>query len=170
MKYLVNNLILTAIVLAGCNSAMRGEASPKALTAQTIYRSMLCAGQQAAPVLRWITAEDAYQEMYPGIVPDHPDGHPVSAPTVDFSEDAVLLISMGQRRTAGYNLELSRDLLRLRNGELTLPVVWTEPADGLFVAQVITHPCLIITLPRRDIRSVTVIDQNGSVLLSGERK
>jgi len=170
VKYLFNCQFLAAMLLAGCSSAMTGEAPPQELTAQTIYRSTLCGGQQAAPALRWIKAEDAYREMYPVIVPGQPDGRPASAPVVDFSEDSVLLISMGQRRTAGYKLALSSDPLRLRDGELTVPVEWTEPDDGLFVAQVITHPCMIITLPQRDIRSITVIDQYGSVLLSGERK
>jgi hypothetical protein len=58
----------------------------------------------------------------------------------------------------------------LKDGELTVPVLWTVPADGLFVAQVITHPCIIVALPRRDIRSVTVVDQSDNVLLRSEIK
>jgi len=168
VKYLFNCLLLAAMLLAGCSRAMTGEAPPQVLIANTIYRSTLCGGQQAAPALRWIKAEDAYREMYPVIVPGQPDGRPASAPVVDFSEDSVLLISMGQRRTAGYRLALSSDPLRLRDGELTVPVEWTEPADGLFVAQVITHPCMIITVPKHDIRFVTVVDQDGKVLLRSE--
>jgi hypothetical protein len=162
--------LVVTLLLAGCNSATKGEVLPKVLTAQTLYRSMLCGGQQPAPVLRWITAEDAYQEMYPVIVPGHSDGRLASPPGVDFSGGAVLLISMGERRTAGYKLELSHDLPRLINGELTVPVVWTEPAAGLYVAQVITHPCMIITLPKHDIRFVTVVGQDGKELLRGEVK
>lgn len=168
MKYLFNCLLLATMLLAGCSSAVTGEAPPQVLIAHTIYHSTLCGGQQAAPALRWIKAEDAYRKMYPVIVPGQPDGRPASVPVVDFSVDSVLLISMGQRRTAGYRLAPSSDPLRLRDGELIVPVEWTEPADGLFVAQVITHPCMIITLPQRDISSITVIDQYGSVLLSGD--
>ncbi|NNG13111.1 MAG: protease complex subunit PrcB family protein [Halobacteria archaeon] len=166
----VNILLLAVMLLAGCNNVANKESPAEIVNARTIHRSMLCNGLQAAPLLRWITAEGVYFEMYPLVVSDHSDGRHASPPGVNFSEDAVLLISMGQRRTAGYNLELSRDPPLLRDGELTVPIVWTVPAEGLFVAQVITHPCFILTLPRRDIRSVTVMDQSGSVLLSGEIK
>jgi hypothetical protein len=170
VQYFVNIPLLTVVLLAGCNSVADKQAPAEIVNARTIHRSMLCEGLQAAPLLRWITAEDAYHEMYPLVVPGHSDGRDGSPPSVNFSEDAVLLISMGQRRTAGYNLELSRKLPQFKDGELTVPVQWTVPAEGLFVAQVITHPCMILTLPRRDIRSVTVVDQNDSVLLSNEIK
>lgn len=89
---------------------------------------------------------------------------------VDFSEEAVLLISMGQRPTAGYRLRLSTDYLHVRDGELTVPVTWTVPAAGELVAQVITHPCLILTLPRTDVRSIKVKDQADTVLLQAHTR
>jgi hypothetical protein len=156
------------MLLAGCNGVANKDSPAEMVNVRTIHRSMLCKGLQAAPLLRWITAADAYHEIYPLVVPGQSGERHANPPSVNFSEDAVLLISMGQRRTAGFNLELSQELPRLRDGELTMPVVWTVPADGLFVAQVITHPCILLTLPRRDIRSITVVDQSGNVLLSGE--
>ncbi len=170
VRYPVSISLLSVALLAACEAAVKESAPPESLTARAIYHSTLCGGQPAAPLHRWITAEAAYHDMYRVFVSGQSDEHLASPPVVDFSSDAVLLISMGQRRTAGYKLELSPDRLTLRDGDLTVPVVWTQPEDGLFVAQMITHPCIIITLPRQDISFIRVEDQNGSVLLSGAKK
>jgi hypothetical protein len=80
---------------------------------------------------------------------------------VDFSREAVLLLSMGQLATGGYGLRLAEESLPVVSGAGTLRVDWIEPPPDAFVTQALTSPCLLVALPREGYDVLRVVDQNG---------
>ena len=57
----------------------------------------------------------------------------------------------------------------MRDGVLTVRVNWREPAPGRRLAQVITHPCLLATLPNAGFTRIQIVDQQGRLRLEGKR-
>lgn len=75
-------------------------------------------------------------------------------PTVNFDEYNVYIISMGRKRTAGYAIQLTDQNADYRHGVVDLPVKLITPSQKGVLAQVITSPCKIITLPKGDYKQV----------------
>ena len=88
---------------------------------------------------------------------------PQQTPIVDFTQNGVLLLSMGQQRTGGYAIRLIDEAMHVAGGSAEIKVRWQEPDPGMMVAQVITHPCVFIKVPRGEYRIVRAIDQNNKV-------
>jgi len=77
----------------------------------------------------------------------------------------IVLVNMGERSSAGYGIQLRQAATQSRDGRLRLPVVWTTPKPGMMQAQMITHPCLVVSVAA-DFQGVDAVDQNGNILLS----
>lgn len=86
-------------------------------------------------------------------------------PAVEFKHESVLLLAMGQRPTAGYQLALAQPSLRIDDGVAVVRVLWMEPAPSSAQAQVLTSPCAMLKLPRKGYERVRVVDQNGQARL-----
>lgn len=69
-------------------------------------------------------------------------------PKVDFSTRTVVAVFLGSRPSAGYGVEVTRTR---RTGK-TLVVEWREvpPGRDSLVAQVITSPAILVSIPRFD--------------------
>ena len=70
------------------------------------------------------------------------------APHVDFSKRTVVAVFLGSRPSAGYRVEISGT----RQEGKTLIVTWREisPARDSLVAQVLTSPSHLVSIPRFD--------------------
>ena len=85
----------------------------------------------------------------------------------DSSTDLVLVaISRGEQPTPGYGFTLE-DTQR-ENGTAVVSISWKAPEAGSVLAQMTTHPCLVVGLPRNGIRRVEAVDQSGASLGSLE--
>ena len=88
-----------------------------------------------------------------------------SASSIPMDGDAqIVLINMGQQRTAGYGIRLAEDGAQLQGDTLRLSVVWEIPQPGMMQAQVITHPCLAVSV-KGEFHNVQVVDQDDRVRL-----
>ena len=67
-------------------------------------------------------------------------------PAVDFTREAVVVVAMGRRPTAGYSIRVDR-VERLA-GETTVRVVETSPGRTCVLAQVLTSPFDVVLIPR----------------------
>ena len=69
-------------------------------------------------------------------------------PKVDFTTRTVLAVFLGSRPSAGYGVEITRT----RQEGKTLIVEWREvpPGRDSLVAQVITSPAVLVSIPRFD--------------------
>lgn len=72
-----------------------------------------------------------------------------------------VLIEMGQRKTGGYGLAVSRAARLSSSGRLTLTATYVEPSSAAFVTQALTAPCVLVRLPKHEYTSAEVLDQSG---------
>ena len=79
---------------------------------------------------------------------------------VDFARERVLMIAMGQQRTGGYGLRLASTEARINQGVMDIAVDWRQPSPGSMLIQVITSPCILISLPQAKINAIRIIDQH----------
>lgn len=89
----------------------------------------------------------------------------VSLVGTKWAHEVVLIVDMGQQRTAGYGVQVSSvNLIDADQVDLALQV--TAPGRGMMVAQVLTHPYAVCRIPRAGLRpgeiTVTAHDQNGT--------
>lgn len=76
-------------------------------------------------------------------------------------DDDVLLIaiSRGRQPTPGYGFTLEE---AYRDGATAVVRVrWETPEAGAVLPQMLTHPCLVVALPRDTFQRVEAVDQHG---------
>lgn len=136
------------------------------VSAERLYNGLICGPDlQQADVL-WIDDMDTLTARFKHIADAG------SPPVVDFERHGVLLITMGERPTAGYRLNFLPGTHRvvLRGRTLQVDLAWETPPPDSIQAQVMTYPCLLLQVPRRSFNRVEIIDQNGAVRLSVDRR
>jgi hypothetical protein len=83
----------------------------------------------------------------------------------------LIAIAPGTYPTAGYTLELL-DAEPVPGDPLVLEVKLSKPPDGAILAQVVTHPCLVVGVDDKTVRRVRVVLDSkslGEVDLSSPR-
>ncbi len=84
---------------------------------------------------------------------------------VSASDDmkGVLMVSVsrGPQPTPGYGHSLAASALL--DGELQIRLHWRTPAKDAILAQMITHPCLVLGIVAADARRVVVSDETGEL-------
>ena len=73
---------------------------------------------------------------------------------VDLSREALVMVTLGQKPTAGYSVGLQSALAQ---GEsLVLDMHVNEPAPDMMVAQVVTSPCAVLAVEPRGWQQIRV--------------
>jgi len=90
-----------------------------------------------------------------------------STPAADFRYRQVLYLADEQKPTAGYALRLASPNLNVKLGVASLQLETTTP--GGVTAQVMTRPCLLLSLPGGDYQRVEAFDQTGRLWGAAER-
>lgn len=134
------------------------------LAAELLHNGLLCGADLERPAAYWITGQAELEARFRRL----DSGESAFAPMVDFSRNGVLLVTMGTQPTTGYRLNYlpPRHQVRLQGSTLRLGLAWQTPEPDSIQAQVLTQPCLVLKLPRRDFDRVRVVDQDGTVRLS----
>ena len=166
MKRWLAMLSAIAFMLIACSQNPTNETvEPDYLPADVLHNTLLCGDEFASAELRWIDDNQALQQLYQRWQQTDAE---LALPVVDFNNEQVLLITMGQQPTAGYRLNLlPQQAVALAENVLTVNVAWELPPADSLQAQVITHPCLLIRLAKVEFDSVQVVDQQGQLRLSG---
>jgi hypothetical protein len=87
----------------------------------------------------------------------------LSKPDGEETTDLLLVaISRGQQPTPGYALSL--DAAFAEGTTALIRVLWDSPPSDAVLAQVITHPCLVVGLPSASFSKVRVVDQDHDEL------
>ncbi|NEQ28599.1 MAG: protease complex subunit PrcB family protein [Microcoleus sp. SIO2G3] len=77
---------------------------------------------------------------------------PPPVPRVDFTDDQVVAVFMGEKRTGGYSVEIltveTKSSLEDDQTSLVITVAYRQPKPGDIVQEVITYPYHIITIPQ----------------------
>jgi hypothetical protein len=139
------------------------------LASETIYKGTHCggcrilSGEAQKPAAAWITdaekLEKAFRCMDKGQMPALSRTR-VSA--IDFSTHGILYVRMGRKTTGGYYLKLPPDAAVYYRKRAVVTLEWIEPEAGSIVTQAITHPCILIKLPKKQYKIIEAHDLQGN--------
>ena len=149
-------VILMSLLLSAC--AADGPPPGGRVSVEAIHAGSFCGARSAGAV--WLDDTRALAGWPDGAAGTVPEA---AAAAVPFQRRGVVAVSMGRQPTGGYALRLGATEAVISDGVLTLPVDWVEPpADGV-ATQVLTRPCLLVSVPRGDYHRVLVVDGKGVV-------
>jgi hypothetical protein len=164
----INKFTFVAVILIATNACRPGieqAHSADTVPIHTAWQDHQCRSDAAS--IESIQDADAlaiwWQPLASRQLPAKP--LPQSLGAVDFNESSVFVVLMGQQPTAGYDIELYDDRAPVQRASLTIPANWKKPSPDMMVAQVMTSPCIVITVPADRYDIVTVQDQRGNTLL-----
>ena len=134
-----------------------GGGVPTVPAVTTLYSASSCVGLERESSVKLISTEE-----WKALLAAQPDKS-----KLDSGSEArqIVLVNMGEQRTAGYGVRLADEAAQVIDGRLRLPVSWVSPKPGMMQAQVITHPCLVVSVDT-EFQQVDVVDQDGRVRLS----
>lgn len=158
-------LCLAMLTAASCGSVVAsGQAVPEksvSLTASELKAGLHGLLHYESKAV-WIKDAQLLAEYYRGIERNIL-GTDTRPPTLDFSKEGVLFISMGSRATAGYQISLASKAVIVKNGIAEVKITWIEPESGGITAQVLTSPYLMLRLPRTGLKCIRLVDQNYKI-------
>ena len=166
MNFLRFTLVVMMLIIAGaCRSGIKEFGPSNEIQIQAVYQDQQC--PDYLPGIKPIRDTEALADWWQPIASRQYPAKtlPQLLGAIDFEQSAVFSISMGQQPSSGYGIELNKNLTTVQEGSLSIPVNWQKPSPNIMVAQIITNPCIIITVPAGDYRTVTVRDQHGYIVL-----
>jgi len=160
-------LCLLLLLVSACKTDAVQEPAAAVVKATLLAQSSFCQAESTAPFMRLLTDDVAYKSVYSQARASVP-GNTDSPPAVDFARFSVIAVYMGRRRTSGYQLGLASQSARVgENKNLHLLVSWSEPPAGTLLAQVMTSPCMLVTIQKGSYSGIRVIDEQGNVRITG---
>jgi hypothetical protein len=156
-------LLLLCCGLIACMPAPAADsAEGKRIPLRILYQDGLCGGNRPTPSVRLVADSDQLKRIFIEskwrLVGQSPP-----APMVDYDAENVVTIQMGQKPTGGYGIELAEPDATLNDGEALIRLRWIEPAPGSIVTQILTSPCLIISLPKGAYEKIAITNKNGNL-------
>jgi hypothetical protein len=121
------------------------------MTVTDAYSSQQC--QLSKPGIFQVTSEPKLKEMVASVISMSDAAAKPKA--LDYDSHHVLAISLGSKPNSGYQLKLRDDPPVLTDQNLELPIEVIEPASGQMYAQMMVSPCVIVSVPKGDYRSVS---------------
>lgn len=162
----LSGLLGLTLVLGACGSGLNPPPAAEAIApVQVLYRGSRCPATQpgirvihdAASWAKW--QRQRQQTFFPAS--NEPED---TAADLDFGNVSVIVISMGQKPTPGYAVDVSKGSVTLQGSSLIIRTVWQQPPEGAILAQVITSPCIAISVPSAQYSTVKVENQNGDIV------
>ncbi len=139
--------LLTAVILLMSSPVNAGDQLPKMVSLTALGNSTQCDEPKMA--VDWLKDLSQHSHFNRSI--------PLQ------SNQQLLLVSMGIQPSSGYRLTLADQTAQLEKGILHLQLQWHSPAPGQMNAQVITQPCLLLSLPKQHYQGVNIYDQQGKL-------
>ena len=172
MARLTSSLGLT-MILSACGPGL-GQSpvtdSTEPVQLEVVYRGNRCAAvEPGIQVIRDTAAWTEWRRQRDRQVLPAAGGSDDAAAAIDFGQFTVIVISMGQRPTPGYAVELTGDSAVLQDGSLIVSTVWQRPAEGAILPQVLTSPCVAITVPAARYDAVQIKNQQGDIVIDHPR-
>lgn len=127
----------------------------------SLYRNQQCSVLQEQ--IRWIDSQQEYQTLYGQLRKSYMSNQAEQPPAVDFTQNGVLLVAMGQKTTGGYTVDLAASEARISGGVLTIQVQWRAPDPGMMVTQALTSPCMLLKVPKAQFDRIELKDQSGII-------
>ncbi len=159
---IATTLLLT---VGACQSGVEPTSTLTTVPIQIAYRDSQCMKERAIiePIHNITVLMDWWQPLARQQIPAKQ--LPQSLRAINFERSAVFVLSMGSQPTAGYGIELHSDRATVQRESLTIPAGWQEPPADTMVAQVVTSPCIVFTVPANRYQTVMVRDRQGNTLV-----
>jgi hypothetical protein len=151
--------VLIMLILGGCIYSTNSVADNLSLPVRLLYEGVHGGGDTSNPNAYRIATEDQLQKIYNQFGKLTFGAVKRQAPNVDFSREEVLFVAMGQKPTAGYQLQLHQNKIIITNEAAVLSLAWIEPPAGAILPQVITSPCILVALPMGNYSRIYILDQ-----------
>lgn len=158
-------LALISLLISGCATPPPSTPDPATqapVNAELLVNSLQCGEDIREPGVYWLTDTATLQRRYDSINQANPEAR-VSPPVLDFANERVVVVAMGQRPSSGYLLNLPEQAPMSDGRVLDITVAWQEPEPDSIQAQVMVNPCLLIRLPALETQRVRVLNQQGEV-------
>lgn len=148
----------TAFFVAACSVSQTSNSLIKSLPVTVLFANQVCGPAANVAGLTWIQTQDKLIETTTKLQGNMLGG---SSPDlkVDFDNSNALLISMGQKPSGGYAVSLRESTANVKRGTAQIAIDWVEPIPGVFTTQMLTSPCLLVSLPKGDYQKLEVVDQ-----------
>lgn len=168
MARLTGSLGLT-MILCACGPGLSQSPvsdSTEPVQLEVVYRGSRCAAvEPGIQVIRDTAAWTEWKRQRDRQVLSATDGPDDEATVIDFGQLTVIVISMGQRPTPGYAVEVPEDSAVLQGESLIISSVWQRPAEGAILPQVLTSPCVAFTVPAAQYNAVQIKNEQGVTVL-----
>lgn len=143
-------VVFTAFFVASCSSQPNYEsvAIPKSFHSQQCYITQSESYIWLEQEDEWLTLPEISQQQF-------------EQAQINWLEDNILIVSLGQKPTAGFDLKLTSWLMEQNHWQVERHV--KTPKSDTMRAAVITSPCVLIKIPKT-IKSFTLKAENGAAL------
>jgi len=142
---------LLLLLLSGAGPG--GCSAGREVAVRTLGGGLQCGGASAGTsARRLVSSAELAEALSRGL------GAAPILPPVNWGTEAVVLVSAGQRSSAGYGVELVSQKAPVREGAAAVRVALSSPPAGAMTAQVMTSPCLVVAMPRQGLLAVAVLD------------
>jgi hypothetical protein len=158
-------LLLLYFINIGCTATANQPIENTAPEVRILYRDAQCGESQPSARAVWIDNFDQLNAVFARATRNAVDQKQPGYPPVDFSQEGVLMVSMGQRPTSGYTLDLTSSKLKVSGPTAVLNISWVEPPQDAMLLQVITHPCMLLAMPKGSYDRIHLLDQEGRLRL-----
>lgn len=156
-QLLAGMLAAAAIGLAACEPARKP--TPAGATVTPVYQGRHCGRSAASARVSWIQDRAQLEAVVRRMRRATIDAKPV--PEIDFERNALVLIELGRRPTAGYQMRLASQRMVMDRGDGL--ITFSVDGPGGYAAQVITSPCLLVAVPRGDYRGVRALSTDNAI-------
>lgn len=158
-------LIVMLMAVGACRPGVEQPGSATSVPIRIVHRDQHCPGDSAS--IEVIKDSAALGQWWQPFARQRFPARPLpqSLATIDFARSSAIVVYLGSRPTAGYDIELYSDRASVQKTSLTIPAQWREPPAGSLAAEVMTSPCVVMTLPAGRYETVTVRDRQGRELL-----
>jgi hypothetical protein len=141
------NFLILTLLLSGCV----GQRLP--LT--TLYESLQCGVKEVGVSILHEQRELDNIFNYSGVIIS--DAKQNNAPRLKESEN-VVVVSMGEKPSAGYSLYLKENMAEVKNNILNIEIIFQDLAENDMAASIVTTPCIIVSVEKAKYDAINVGD------------
>jgi hypothetical protein len=111
----------------GCVGTDSHSKEKPTLKVRLLYKGDQCQTNHLDPQAFWIDDPDQFKKTYARLTQHTLGAQQDPSSRVDFSREGILMVTMGQKPTGGYGLELNREFAVISDDTAVLGVSWIEP-------------------------------------------
>ena len=158
-------LVFVLFFPSGCVSGRSHSKKKPTLNVRVLFKGDQCGINRLNPHAIWIEDPGDFKKTYAQLTRYTIGTQQDLSSQVDFSREGILIAAMGLKTTGGYGLDLKQEFAVISDNTAVLSVFWIEPPKEAVLPQIITSPCLAISLPKGPYSQIQLLDQDARLRL-----